>query len=77
MDHITTPAELDANRWASCGPAALAALLRRPLAAIRLEAWDAIIRPDLARSYGKKATGAWWLRATIEVTLLAGVPGDA
>lgn len=32
------------------------------------ECWDALIRPELARSYGKKATGAWWLRAVIEVT---------
>lgn len=33
--HILTDAELDANLWASCGPAALAGLLGRPLAELR------------------------------------------
>ncbi len=32
-----------------------------------LEVWDAMIRPELARSYGKKATGQWWTRASLEV----------
>lgn len=33
--HVLTLAELDRETWASCGPASLAALLRRPLAEIR------------------------------------------
>ncbi len=33
--HVVTMAELDANPWAACGPAALAALIGRPLAEIR------------------------------------------
>lgn len=32
---VLTPAELEANAWASCGPAAVAALLGRPLAEVR------------------------------------------
>ena len=32
---LLTPADLDANPWAYCGPAALAALIQRPLPALR------------------------------------------
>lgn len=32
-----------------------------------VEAWDAIVRPQLAAAYGKKATGKWWTRAAVEV----------
>lgn len=35
MTYCVTEAELDAARWASCGPTALAALLGRPLAELR------------------------------------------
>lgn len=35
LPKLLTPADLDANPWAACGQAALAALLERPLADVR------------------------------------------
>lgn len=32
-----------------------------------IEVWSSMIAPQLAQSFGKKATGAWWARAGIEV----------
>jgi hypothetical protein len=56
--YLTVPAVFDINQVEECassGGYAFGAV------------WERVTAPMLARGFGKKATGAWWIRAGIEV----------